>query len=43
MTLLSGEAFCVDDPVRGFVTLGTGRTIENGGQEILAAAMVMLD
>jgi len=43
VSLHSSERFTVADPARPGVTAGVLRTIENGGQEILAAAMVMLD
>ncbi|TCR61162.1 4'-phosphopantetheinyl transferase superfamily protein [Bosea sp. BK604] len=42
VTLLSTEQFEVSDPNRPGVIAGTGRTIENGGQGTLAAAIVVL-
>lgn len=41
--LLSPDRFEVVDPLRGTGAEGAIRTIENGGQEILAAAMIVLD
>ncbi|WP_082359329.1 4'-phosphopantetheinyl transferase superfamily protein [Bosea sp. AAP35] len=43
VTLLSSDRFSIADPTHGRTTPGSSRTIENGGQEILAAAMVVLD
>lgn len=40
---LPPDRFEVSDPLRGTGAEGAIRAIENGGQEILAAAMVMLD
>lgn len=40
--LLSTEQFEIVDPDRPGVVAGTGRTIENGGQGTLAAAIVVL-
>lgn len=42
VTLLSAERFAVTDPFNPGAIEGAVRTIENGGQEILAAAMVLL-
>lgn len=42
VTLLSAERFAVTDPFNPCAIEGAVRTIENGGQEILAAAMVLL-
>ncbi|HEY5797458.1 MAG TPA: 4'-phosphopantetheinyl transferase superfamily protein [Bosea sp. (in: a-proteobacteria)] len=41
--LLTPERFEVSDALRGTTVRGSSRTIENGGQEILAAAMIVLD
>jgi phosphopantetheinyl transferase len=41
--LTAPERFDVHDPERPSSVSGTGRVIENGGQESLAAAMVVLD
>ena len=43
ITLTTPERFAVTDVVLGSTRQGMGRTIENGGQEILAAAMIVLD
>lgn len=43
VTFLTLERFAVADAVLGSSAQGTSRTIENGGQEILAAAMIVLD
>ncbi|PTM38933.1 4'-phosphopantetheinyl transferase superfamily protein [Bosea sp. 124] len=43
VTLLAPDRFEIDDPLRSSRTAGTGRAIENGGQGILAAAIVTLD
>jgi 4'-phosphopantetheinyl transferase len=43
VTFQSPDRFEVADFTRGFRGLGTSHTIENGGQEILAAAMVVFD
>lgn len=43
VTFLSSDRFEVADISRSFRGLGTSHTIENGDQEILAAAMVVLD
>ena len=43
VTLLSPDRFAVTDPQRAGVIEGASRTMKNGGQEILAAAMVVLD
>ena len=43
VTLLAGDRFSVADPAQGRIAQGSSRTIENGGQDILAAAMVVLD
>lgn len=43
VTWLPHDRFSVADPSRGAAVTGAGRTIENGGQEILAAAIVVLD
>ncbi len=43
VTLLSADRFEVSDSLRAIAHEGMSRTIENGGQEILAAAMVVLD
>lgn len=42
VTLLSTEQFEISDPGRPGIIAGTGRTIENGGQGTLAAAIVVL-
>lgn len=41
--LLPGERFAVDDPVLGRSPHGVNRLTKNGGQESLAAAMIVLD
>jgi phosphopantetheinyl transferase len=43
VTLLTPDRFEVADTLTGANAQGTSRTIENGGQEILAAAMIVLD
>lgn len=43
VTLSAEDRFAVVDPVNPGAAEGTGRTIENGGQEILAAALVVFD
>ena len=43
VTLASQEAFSVSDPERPHANLGLSRIKENGGQESLAAAVVVLD
>lgn len=43
VTLLAADRFAVADPFNAGAIEGAVRTIENGGQEILAAAMVILD
>lgn len=43
VTLLPGDCFSVADPALGRIAQGSSLTIKNGGQEILAAAMVVLD
>jgi phosphopantetheinyl transferase len=43
VTLLTPDLFAVSDCALGLGAQGTSRTIENGGQEILAAAMIVLD
>lgn len=43
VSLTSPERFRVDDPLRGMTAEGVLATIENGGQEILAAAAIVLD
>ncbi len=42
VTLLSADSFAVLDPARPGRASGVSRTIENGGQETLAAAVVVL-
>lgn len=42
VTLLAADSFAVTDPLNTGAIEGAVRTIENGGQEILAAAMVLL-
>ncbi|PZN93333.1 MAG: hypothetical protein DCF30_21830 [Hyphomicrobiales bacterium] len=43
VTFSSADRFEVADPLRAIASGGTSTTIENGGQEILAAAMIVLD
>ena len=43
VTLLPQERFEITDPLLDLQARGTSRTIENGGQDILTAAIVVLD
>lgn len=43
VTFPTPDRFDVSDALRGTTARGSSRTIENGGQDILAAAMIVLD